>query len=142
MEREYEKLSREELIEELKRLIGEAERHSKAKDGEVGVAERYYDEFTLKPLFDAMDAIDTAVYVADMDTYEILACNEYLKKFWGENIVGEKCYLVLQQGEVEPCPYCTNDRLLNEEGKPNPPYVWAFKNTKTGSYYQCIDFAI
>lgn len=139
---DYDKLSKEELIKELKRLLTENENLLSIINSKTAGSAGYYDEVSLKPLFDAMDAIETAVYVADMETYEILAGNKYLKRFWGEDIVGKKCYLTLQRGQKGPCPFCTNDKLLNDKGEPNPPYVWLFKNTITGSYYQCVDFAI
>ncbi len=103
---------------------------------------KYYTVDDLQPLFRSMSAIDTVAYVADMETYEILAANEYVEKGWGRDILGKKCYEVLQTGQTCPCNFCTNDKLLNEKGEPNPPYVWIFQNTRTGSYFQCVDFAI
>lgn len=136
---EFFKKTKEELVDEIIRWKSQAE---EIKNILVGKGKKYYTLADLQPLFQSMSAIDTAVYVADMETYEILAVNGYVEKIFGRNILGKKCYEVLQTGKVAPCSFCTNNRLLNEKGEPNPPYVWVFQNTRTGSYFQCIDFAI
>ncbi len=133
------KKTREELIEEIHHWKNRAE---EIKDILIGEKKKFYTIADLQPLFQSMSAIDTAVYVADMDNYEILAVNEYIKRIFGESIIGKRCYEVLQSGQNCVCSFCTNDKLLNEKGEPNPPHVWMFQNTRTGSYFQCIDFAI
>ncbi|MGC8737406.1 MAG: PAS domain-containing hybrid sensor histidine kinase/response regulator [Candidatus Hydrogenedens sp.] len=136
---EFFKKTKEELIKEILHWKSQAE---EIKNILMGQEKNFYTRSDLKPLFQSMSAIDTAVYVSDMDTYEILAVNEYLEKTFGEGIVGKKCYEILQKGQIAPCSFCTNDRLLNEKGEPNAPYVWLFQNTRTGSFFQCVDFAI
>ena len=88
-----------------------------------------------------MNAIDAVVYVADMDTYELLFMNKYAMNIMGD-VIGEKCYSSLQKGQTKPCDFCTNHLLLDENGKPNEPYIWEFQNTKTKQWYQCSDQAI
>lgn len=136
---EFFKKTKEELINEILYWKSQAE---DIKDILTGQKKKFYTLSDLQPLFRSMSAIDTAVYVSDMETYEILAMNEYVKNIWGENIIGKKCYEVLQVGQSSPCAFCTNDRLINSKGEPNPPYVWVFQNTRTGSFFQCVDFAI
>lgn len=136
---EFFKKTREELIEEIHHWKNRAE---EIKDILIGRKKNFYTIADLQPLFQSMSAIDTAVYVADMETYEVLAVNEYIQRMLGDSIIGKKCYEVLQTGQPQPCSFCTNDRLLNEKAEPNPPYVWVFRNTRTGSYFQCVDFAI
>ena len=46
------------------------------------------------------------------------------------------------QGLDAPCEFCTNNKLLDKNGKPNKPYVWEFQNTITKQWYQCSDQAI
>ncbi len=133
------KKTKEELVEELLYWKNQAEG---IKGVLLGGKKKYYTLADLQPLFHSMSSIDTLVYVADMETYEILAANEYSRKVFGDDIVGKKCFEILQLGQTQPCPFCTNDKLLNEKGEPNPPYIWVFQNTRTGSYFQCIDFAI
>lgn len=88
-----------------------------------------------------MDAIDSPVYVTDMQTYEILFSNKAFNNSFGEHI-GKKCYSVIQKGQMSPCSFCTNNLLLNENGNPKEPYVWEFQNTITKQWYQCRDQAI
>lgn len=94
-----------------------------------------YDRFV-----SVMNSLDALVYVADMDTYELLFINEYGKQLFG-NIEGQMCWKALQGGQSEPCSFCTNHRLV-ENGKPARVYVWEFQNTVTGNWYQCRDKAI
>jgi diguanylate cyclase (GGDEF)-like protein len=88
-----------------------------------------------------LDSLDALVYVADMDTYEILFFNEYGKAIWGDG-VGKICWQTLQSGQSGPCEFCTNDKLVDENGQPTGVYVWEFQNTVDGHWYQCRDQAI
>ncbi len=87
------------------------------------------------------DAAEMVVYIADMETYELLFMNSLGERIWGKNRVGEQCYKVLQAGQSEPCAFCTNAQLT-EGGRPTQPVVWEFQNTVTKRWYLCIDKAI
>ena len=93
------------------------------------------------PLSTVLDSLDALVYVADMETYELLFINEYGKAIWGD-IQGKICWQVLQSGQSGPCKFCTNDKLVDEKGKATGVYVWEFQNTVDGQWYQCRDQAI
>ncbi|MEI6842718.1 MAG: PAS domain S-box protein, partial [Methanomicrobiales archaeon] len=88
-----------------------------------------------------MDSLDALVYVADMKTFEILFVNQYGRKIWGD-LTGKICWESLQSGQKGPCPFCTNEKLLDEEGHPTGIIVWEFRNTITGQWYECHDSAI
>ncbi len=88
-----------------------------------------------------MNELGALVYVADMDTYELLAANRPIIDAFGKDIIGKVCYKVLQTDQEGPCAFCTNDHLV-KDGKPTEPYVWKFQNTRTGRWYQCLDRAI
>ena len=88
-----------------------------------------------------IDAVDAVIYVADMQTHELLYLNELGRKSTGDK-VGRKCYTALQKGRTEPCEFCTNNLLLNKNGEPNTAHIWEFKNTITERWYQCRDKAI
>jgi PAS domain S-box-containing protein len=88
-----------------------------------------------------LDSLNSMVYVADRDTYEILYLNKYGRKIWGD-ICGKICWQSLQVGQTGPCEFCTNDRLVGKDGKPLVPYVWEFKNTLDNEWYECRDQAI
>ncbi|HOW04082.1 HAMP domain-containing sensor histidine kinase [Methanospirillum hungatei] len=88
-----------------------------------------------------MDSVDALVYVADMQTHEILFINQYGKRIWGD-VIGKTCYQSLQNGFDQPCSFCTNHLLLDEAGNPTRTITWEFQNTITKRWYQCRDSAI
>ena len=92
----------------------------------------------LNTLFDSMNAV---VYVADMETYELLYTNRFVEEFFGSEWHGQKCYHYLQDGIDKPCEFCTNQQLLSD-GKPGDPVVWEFQNTRNKRWYECFDKAI
>jgi diguanylate cyclase (GGDEF)-like protein/PAS domain S-box-containing protein len=103
---------------------------------EIAAAKEVVDQ-----MFAIMDGIEGAIYVADMETYELLHVNSYIKKYFGNDLVGKKCYKVLRERQNKPCAFCTNDRLL-VNGRPCPPLIWDYHNSKTGLWYQYIERAI
>jgi len=92
----------------------------------------------LTTIFDSVNAI---IYVADLTTHELLYVNRFGIDLFGKDWRGKRCYEVIQAGQADPCSFCTND-LLVSGGEPQPPYIWEFQNTVTGTWYQCIDRAI
>lgn len=88
-----------------------------------------------------LDSLDAVIYVADMETYDMLYMNEYGKQKWGE-FKGRKCYEVMQKDQSGPCNFCPNHHLVDEDGTATGPFVWEIKNSKTGRWYQCRDQAI
>jgi len=87
------------------------------------------------------DAAEMVLYVADMQTYELLFMNAEAQRHWGQRRIGERCYKVLQAGKDSPCEFCTNSRLL-ENGVAAHPVMWEFQNTVNKRWYLCIDKAI
>lgn len=72
-----------------------------------------------------MDEYVGNVYVSDIENYELLylnknACDTLRTR--PEAVLGRKCYEVIQ-GRTSPCPFCTNDRICEEE-----VYEWEFFN--------------
>ncbi|WP_457574385.1 ATP-binding protein [Desulfolithobacter sp.] len=88
-----------------------------------------------------MDSLDALVYVADMETHEILFINRYGAEIWGD-ITGKICWQTLQSGQDGPCEFCTNKYLLNEDGTPGPTHIWEHQNLVTGDWFECRDQAI
>ena len=109
------------------------------------VQEEVKAELRIREQFDQMstifDSMRSVVYVADLETYELLYINRYGMAITGPEWRGRKCFEVLQTDQSAPCGYCTNDRLVRD-GKPGPDCVWEFRNTRSGLWYQCIDRAI
>jgi len=92
-------------------------------------------------LFKVLDSLEAIVYVADMQTYEILFANRYAEKLFG-HITGKSCWQVLQSGMTGPCPFCTNKELVTPEGKPKDTILWELQNTSNGRWYSIRDRAI
>jgi PAS domain S-box-containing protein len=88
-----------------------------------------------------VNSINAFIYVATMDTHEVLFINQHAHALFG-NVVGQTCWQVLQAGQTGPCPFCTNRYLLDEEGQPTGPYTWEFQNTRTGYWYHIQNQAI
>lgn len=86
-----------------------------------------------------LDDVEDVIYVSTPDTYELIYVNEAFKKNWGNNVIGKKCYKVLQNRD-EPCPFCTNDIIFNP--KMTGAHIWEFQNEVNKRWYKCVDKAI
>jgi PAS domain-containing protein len=89
-------------------------------------------------LFDALNAV---IYVADMETYELLYVNRFTEEAFGKDWRGEKCFAYLQNSAAQECGFCTNQSLL-VDGQPGPAILWEFRNTSNNRWYQCLDKCI
>ncbi len=94
------------------------------------------DLSVLKSVF---DAIEDVIYVADPQSYELVFVNAACRSSWGEDVIGRKCYSVLQ-GRDAPCPFCTNHLIFGEYS--GRSYIWEFQNEITNSWFRCVDRAI
>lgn len=92
-------------------------------------------------LLSVLNSIEAIVYVADMQTYEVLFINDYMKNIFGD-ITGQLCWKSIQTGQSGPCPFCTNDKLIDANGQPLEVYRWEFQNTVNGHWYHIYDRAI
>ncbi|ABO50055.1 PAS/PAC sensor signal transduction histidine kinase [Desulforamulus reducens MI-1] len=88
-----------------------------------------------------LDKLEAVVYVSDLETYDILFINNFGRQIFGqgENLLGKKCYSVLQ-GKDHPCEFCTNNKLV-QDGEPQV-YVWEFLNQITNKWMKCVDYAV
>lgn len=94
-----------------------------------------------KRFLTVLNSIDATIYVADMETNEILFMNKHMIESFGRDMTGENCWRSFRN-ENGPCDYCTNDKLLDENGKPTGVYVWQDVNPITGRAYVNHDRAI
>jgi PAS domain S-box-containing protein len=92
-------------------------------------------------LITILNSMDAGVYVADMETYELLFINQSTQKIHG-NILGKKCWQTLHKNKSGPCEFCTNAKLLDAVGQPTGVYQWEHYNPKTGRWYECRDNAL
>jgi PAS domain S-box-containing protein len=96
-------------------------------------------EFEREQMVAIFDGIDEVIYVADPETHELLFVNQVVRDLWGEEVIGRRCYEVLQ-GRDLPCDFCTNDKIFGENV--GQTCVWEFKNEVNGRWYRCADKAI
>lgn len=89
-----------------------------------------------------LDGLDALVYVSDMQSHELLYVNKYGRDIWGSDIQGKICWQVLQKDQDGPCSFCTNKKLLKNDGAAGDVHVWEFQNTLNDRWYQCRDQAI
>ncbi len=115
----YQENRRRKLIEAEKENIKKSEQLSKRA----------------QELMAPMNEISELMYVADIDTYELLFVNEAGKRMFhiDDSHPGLKCYKVLQ-GFEEPCPFCTNQLLKMDE-----TYSWEYTNPIVKKHYLLKD---
>ncbi|MDM8540954.1 response regulator [Desulfococcaceae bacterium HSG7] len=87
-----------------------------------------------------MNSMEAVMYVADMETYQLLFVNQYTRDTFGAS-EGDICWRLLQANQNGPCDFCTNKHLI-KNGEPVGVYSWEFHNTLTGHWYQIRDRAI
>lgn len=88
-----------------------------------------------------LDSINAEVYVADINTFEILYMNHQIRNSFADDYTGEICYKVFR-GESERCPLCTNSQLLSTGVIPSEVISWEGKNPITSNWYINHDRAI
>ena len=89
-----------------------------------------------------LDSMDAFVYVADMQTYELLFVNRKLKNLINDAREGMLCWQVLHQDLDGPCSFCTNPLLLQADGQPAEPCTWELYNSRTQRWLLCRDRAV
>ncbi|PWR76347.1 PAS domain S-box protein [Methanospirillum stamsii] len=97
----------------------------------------YFVEDTQSLLYTLLDSIDSCIYVADPDTYDLIFMNQCGRAIFG-NITGKKCYDYLNSGGDGPCSFCSN-HILNEQRKINESFVShhdEYKNPWNGRWYK------
>jgi len=94
-----------------------------------------------KRLLTVLDGLDAAVYVSEMDTYQILFANRYVREAYGD-VEGKICWQVLQNNRSGPCEHCLRDRLLNADGEPAGVQTREFQQKTTGKWYEAHNRAI
>ncbi|MCP3954689.1 MAG: response regulator [Desulfobacterales bacterium] len=122
-----------------------SELHLRNDELEIEIRDREQVEKALRisheRFLTVLDGIDATVYVSDMETYEILFMNKCMKASFGRDMTGEKCWNAFR-GKSEPCPFCTNDKLIDKNGKPADVCVWQDRNPITNKWYVNHDRAI
>lgn len=91
----------------------------------------------MQEIYDFFENLNEIVYVADMDTYELVYLNRKGLDVYGfrslDEIRGRKCYDVLQHACM-PCNICTNDEL-----RPGCFKEWPYYNPAIDRYFLLKD---
>ncbi|MBE0586312.1 MAG: hypothetical protein IH612_21425, partial [Desulfofustis sp.] len=149
--RREEELRTIEQVEHLVRLEQEVRERTRELDDRnlqlsAEIAERLNAEIRLRQsneLFSGMvESIDGIIYVADFDSHEILWANTYLKKLFGFDPVGRKCWQFIHASSDGPCSFCVNNHLLGIDGEPTGSYQWEYQNPFNKRWYGAKDLAI
>jgi len=88
-----------------------------------------------------LNSIDATIYVADLESYEIIFANDRMMQTYGRDVTGEICHAVFRKRET-PCTHCTNDQLVDEHGNPTGVCVWQAENPVVNKWYMNYDRAI
>ena len=92
-------------------------------------------------LLTVLDGIEAVIHVTELETNEILFCNQYMRDQYGENLVGQKCWQALRRLEA-PCSDCRINELLDADGHPSSTIVYEAQNPVTGKWFINYDRAI
>jgi PAS domain S-box-containing protein len=87
-----------------------------------------------------LDSLDALVYVADIETYEILYENQYGRTVFGD-FVGKICWQAFLR-QNSPCPFCSKKKVLTEDGQGSASHQWECYSTLTNRWYAVHDRAI
>ncbi|MCM1568611.1 MAG: diguanylate cyclase [Roseburia sp.] len=94
----------------------------------------------MKKIWDFFENLSEYVYVADIDTHELVYMNKKARETYGfhspEEYVGKKCYNILQNCS-EPCAICTNGDLKSGYFK-----EWEYYNPILDKYLMLKDTLI
>ncbi len=81
-----------------------------------------------------LNSIDALIYVADINTHEMIFFNWPMENLFGSHALQKPCFEVFR-AEDEPCPQCANDTLMDSEGHPTGVVIWEDRNPVTGRWY-------
>ncbi len=88
-----------------------------------------------------LNSIEATIYVADLETHEILFMNKHMKKIFGGDLQGEKCYQAFWNKD-RPCSQCTNKKLVGPDNIHLEVVAHEGENPMTNRWYAYHDRAI
>ncbi len=98
-----------------------------------------YSKLQLEAVFNNLDA---AIYIADISSHEILYTNDYMTNVWGKDLTGHICWQSIHKNKTGPCEFCSNDKLIDDDGNSTDPYIWELYNYRVNRWYEVHDQAI
>jgi signal transduction histidine kinase/uncharacterized membrane-anchored protein YhcB (DUF1043 family) len=92
-------------------------------------------------LVTVLDSIDADVFVADIETHEVLLMNRHMRESFGGDLTGSKCWEAFQDRNA-PCAPCFSASIVDDAGRATGLFVWEGENPVTGRRYLNFDRAI
>ncbi len=91
-------------------------------------------------LANVLDHIGIDIYVNDYYTHDILYTNKSMAEPYGgiENMMGKKCWQAIFDDKEEPCEFCPQPKLLDENGKLNKTYEWDYERPFDKSWFRVL----
>jgi len=123
------------LTPAIEREIREAEERHKRREAERAIKSQFSQISTI------FDSLNVMVYVANLETDELIYLNRHGAQLMDGPWIGRKYYEALQPVQQE-AQGCRRGVELLADNQPTDPYVWEFQNRATSRWYQCIDRAI
>lgn len=113
---------------------------------EMYVSKSMYENkisFAVSSLESIMDHTGIDIYVNDFDNHDILYANQSMAAPYGgiQAFMNKKCYEVLYPGQKEPCVYCPQKKIVDEEGNPTKTYTWDYQRPSDGNWYRVFSSA-
>ncbi len=87
-----------------------------------------------RQMLSILENIPISIYVADVDTYEVLYANSAMQRLYGTTIVGNACFRAIH-GRDAPCPFCTNPMLIAD----GEPYHWEYRSPVLERDFSVVD---
>ena len=92
-------------------------------------------------LLTVLDSLEAGVYVTDLESYEILFLNKYLRDIFGD-AVGKTCWQVFHPDQAGPCDYCSDQKRLIASDESFGVNVREVLNSSTSKWYEIRDRVI
>jgi PAS domain S-box-containing protein len=89
-----------------------------------------------------LDSLNSAVYVSDRYTHEILFVNRAIQKLFNQDLVGTTCWQTLQAEQLAPCNFCNNSQLVSPTGQPTGIHTWEYHHKQLNKWFYVQDRAI
>lgn len=99
--------------------------------------------FAISSLESILDNTGIDIYVNDFNNHDILYVNKSMAAPYGgiEKFMGHKCFKVLYPGQEEPCEFCPQKKLTDEEGAPTKVYSWDYQRPFDNSWFRVFSAA-
>jgi two-component system, cell cycle sensor histidine kinase and response regulator CckA len=115
--------------DELKKIASDLEQeNSERLKAETALNESHERLVTI------LNSTDVLVFVADMQTHEMIFINRSMEQLFGADAIGQPCFQVFR-GKPEPCADCANEAMLKDRNQPAGLMVWEDLNPVTGKWY-------